>query len=126
MSNAFYLRIAASIIATLFIGFGINALLNPASALSFFELQYSTISPERKVVDVLLAAYGVRDIFMGLAMYIAAYFGDRRVLGWTTVAAGAVAGADGGICKFMIGRGEWKHWGHGLMEVVLGAVLALG
>jgi hypothetical protein len=75
---------------------------------------------------VILAVYAVRDIFMGAAMYAAAAFGDRKVLGWITVAAGLVAGADGAICKFMVGAGEWNHWGYGGMVVVLGGVLALG
>lgn len=125
-STASYLRVATAVIATLFIGFGVNVFLNPASAVSFFELDYPTVSTHRQLIDVILAVYAVRDIFMGVAMYAAAAFGNRKVLGWITVAAGAVAGADGAICKFMVGKGEMNHWGYGMMVVVIGAVLALG
>lgn len=125
-TTASYLRIATTLFATAFIGFGLNVFLNPASALSFFELEYPTISTHRRLIDVILAVYAVRDIFMGVALYAAAAFGNRQVLGWITVAAGAVAGADGAICKFMVGKGEMNHWGYGGLVVVIGAMLALG
>ena len=106
-------RIATSFFGTIFIGFGINAIIRPENALSFFELPYATIPPAHKqLVDALLAVYGVRDIFMGLVLYLASYFGDRRTLGWVVLAAAGVGFADGAVCKWMIGAGEFNHWGY--------------
>lgn len=121
-----YLRIAATVFATIFVGFGINAIVNPISALSFFELDYPLTNTHRQLTEVLLAVYGVRDVFMGAAMYAAAAFGDRKVLGLITMAAGAVALADGAICKVMVGKGEMNHWGYAPVVVIIGGVLALG
>jgi hypothetical protein len=50
-SSARYLRLTTTLIATLFIGFGINIFLNPTSALSFFELEYPSISTHKQVID---------------------------------------------------------------------------
>ena len=119
------LRITPTIFGTIFIAFGINALLNPASALSFFELPYPTLPAQKQLVDVLLAVYGVRDVFMGLALYAAAYFGDRKILGWITVFAGSVAFADGAICKVMVGKGEWGHWGYAPVVLGLGGYMVV-
>ena len=63
------LRVAASVFATIFIGFGINAILRPQQALEFFEFETPASTSDKKVVDGLMIVYGVRDIFMGLAMY---------------------------------------------------------
>ncbi|KAK5166890.1 uncharacterized protein LTR77_007619 [Saxophila tyrrhenica] len=120
-----YLRYATTVIATIFIGFGINSFVNPSLAISFFGLPYPDPEPLRQITNVLLAAEGIRDVFIGLAMY-ASYFGDNRVLGWITVAAGATAGADGVICKMMVGTGEWNHWGYAPILVAIGGALALG
>ena len=125
MSNA--LRLASNVFATIFIGFGINAILRPKSGLSFFELPYPTFSPAQKqLADALLAVYGVRDIFMGLAMYAVAYCGDRKTLGFVVLAAAAVAFADGAVCKVMVGQGEWNHWGYAPIVAGVGGVLLSG
>ena len=129
ISHSPALRIAASVFATIFIGFGINAILNPVSALSFFELAYPSGAlqgDQRLVVDALSIVYGVRDIFMGVAIYAAAYFGTRPTLGWILVAAGSVAGVDGYVCKFIVGQGEMNHWGYGPGVAVLGLVFVAG
>ncbi|KKK22289.1 hypothetical protein AOCH_000152 [Aspergillus ochraceoroseus] len=120
------LRIAGNCFATTFIGFGINALLRPEHALSFFEWQHPTTLAEKQLVDSLMHVYGVRDIFMGLAIYAAAFFGTRQSLGWTLIAASSVAFADGVIC-WSWGKGEWGHWGYAPIITVVGsALLGLG
>ena len=129
LSHSPALRIAASVFATIFIGFGINAILNPESALSFFELAYpgGPLQQDQKlVVDALSIIYGVRDIFMGMAIYTAAYFGTRPTLGWILVAAGSVAGVDGWVCKSLVGQGEMNHWGYGPIVGLLGLVFVAG
>ena len=74
-------------------------------------------------MDVIFVVYGIRDIFMGAAIYAAALCGTRQTLGWIVVAAGCVAGTDGAVCRFMVGKGEMNHWSYAPVLVVLGAVL---
>ncbi|KAK5102271.1 hypothetical protein LTR70_000057 [Exophiala xenobiotica] len=127
LSSSPILRLLSTIFATIFIGFGINAILQPASALSFFEWEYPTPDSSKRIIDGLLLLYGVRDIFMGLAIYVAAWYGDRRTLGGIVVCASVVAGADGWVCRVVngVGGGEWGHWGYA--PVVFGVgVLCLG
>lgn len=121
------LRIAGSVFGTIFIAFGLNAILNPLSALSFFELHpppsYST---DQTLIDGLMIIYGARDIFMGLAIYSAAYFGNKdkqqknSALGWILIAGSGVAFVDGGVCKMMVGKGEWNHWGYAPVLAAVG------
>lgn len=116
------LRVVGSVFGTMSIGFGLNAILRPENALSFFELDYPTTVAEKSLVDKLLVVYGVRDVFMGLAAYITAYYGGRQPLGWTLLATSGVAYADGYVC-WMNGHGEWNHWGYAPMLSVVGLLL---
>ncbi|RPD65655.1 hypothetical protein L226DRAFT_530808 [Lentinus tigrinus ALCF2SS1-7] len=123
ISRSPILLLVATAFGTVFIGFGINAILRPAHALTFFEFaRPPTSAVDRQLVDSLMIIYGVRDIFMGLAMYAAAYFGNRKALGAIVLAASAVAFVDGAVCK-MNGEGEWSHWGYAPMVAVTGALL---
>ena len=63
---------------------------------------------------------------MGLATYVAAYFGDRRILGCLLVAGGGVAVADGVVVKAQVGFGEWNHWGYAPVVMGVGVVLLGG
>jgi hypothetical protein len=74
------------------------------------------------MVDSLMAIYGVRDIFMGAAIYAASYFGTRSTLGWILIAASSVAFADGSVC-WTHGQGHWNHWGYAPMIAVTGSLL---
>jgi hypothetical protein len=116
ISHSPYLRIAASAGATIAIGFGVNAILRPENALTFFEWEPPTSASAKTLV------YGVRDIFMGVVIHIAAYFGDRKALGWILIASSGVAFADGVIC-WNQGKGEWNHWSYAPMLVGLGSLL---
>jgi hypothetical protein len=117
-----YLHIAATAFATIFVGFGINAIVRPDNALSFFEMPMPLGATDKKLVNNLLAVYGVRDIFMGLAIYFAAFFGNRQTLGGILLAASAVAFADGAIC-YQNGAGEMNHWGYAPMVAIVGGLL---
>jgi hypothetical protein len=121
-SQSAALQLAAHAFATIFVGFGINAILRPEHALTFFEFSPPTSHNDAKMVDSLMAVYGARDIFMGLAIYSAALFGTNKSLGWTLIAASGVAAADGAIC-YLHGQGEWNHWGYAPMITVVGVVL---
>ncbi|GAA5999147.1 DUF4267 domain-containing protein [Rhodotorula paludigena] len=92
--------------------FGINAMLRPAHALTFFNLPYTTSVADRAVLDGLLFIYGARDIFMGCALFATSLYNARKPTGWILLATAAVGGADGLMCK-MVGTGEeWSHWGY--------------
>ncbi|KAK4679812.1 hypothetical protein QC764_207380 [Podospora pseudoanserina] len=116
------LQYAAHAFATIFTGFGINAILRPQHALTFFEFAPPASAADAKMVDSLMAVYGARDIFMGVAIYAAALFGTKKSLGWTLVAASGVAVVDGIVC-WSHGQGEWNHWGYAPMITAVGAVL---
>jgi hypothetical protein len=117
------LRVAASVFATIFLGFGINAMLRPRQALEFFEFEVPASAADKKVVDGLMVIYGARDIFMGLALYSAAYFGNHKSLGWILIAGSAVAFVDGAVCRAQVGKGEWNHWGYAPMLTAIGSLL---
>ena len=133
LSTLPYLELAASFFATVFIGFGILWFVNPTKALSFFELPYPQDPPKsdtknvsaqaKKTMDCFSVVYGVRDIYMGVAIHAAALCGTRQALGWIVIAAGGVAATDGAVCKFMVGKGEMNHWSYAPVMMVLGGVL---
>ncbi|GAA5858278.1 hypothetical protein JCM8547_004631 [Rhodosporidiobolus lusitaniae] len=113
----------ASATALIPVGFGINAFLNPASALSFFKLPYPSSPSNRVLIDSLLAVYGARDIFMGLAIWSCAAYGARKPLGWVMLSVAAMAVVDGAVCV-KAGTGcEWSHWGYAPMVAILGVAL---
>ena len=122
ISQSPFLNLAASVFATIFVGFGVNAILRPDNALTFFEWEAPTAASDKSLVDNLMVIYGVRDIFMGLAMYSAAYFGNRKALGLILIAGSGVAFADGVVC-WNQGKGEWNHWGYAPMLTVVGSLL---
>ncbi|PWN24745.1 putative integral membrane protein [Jaminaea rosea] len=126
LSQKPFMRHICAGFGSLFIAFGINAMLRPESALSFFELTYPTLASQRKLADVLLAAYGYRDVFMGLSIFAAAYCGTVQSLGLIMLAAASVAAVDGWACYALVGSGQGNHWGYAPWLVIMGAILALG
>lgn len=122
-SQSPYFRITASVFATIFLGFGINGILRPRNALEIFEFELPASASDQKLVDSLMVLYGARDVFMGLAIYSAAYFGNRKTLGWILIAGSGVAFVDGAVCRAQIGRGEWNHWGYAPVVAAVGSVL---
>ena len=77
---------------------------------------------DKRLVDSLMVVYGARDIFMGAALYAAAWAGNRKTLGLITLAGSAVAFVDGIVC-WQAGQGEWNHWGYAPMLTVVGSLL---
>lgn len=47
---------------------------------------------------------------MGVATLTATYYGQTKIIGWLTMASGAIAAADGAICYSLSGVGQWNHW----------------
>ncbi|KAK2753457.1 hypothetical protein FQN54_007847 [Arachnomyces sp. PD_36] len=123
LSQSPTLRIIGGIIAFIPLGFGINALLRPRNAFEFFEFEVPATPNEQRLVDNLMLFYGARDAFMAAALFVTAYYGNRKALGWLLIAAGAVAGVDGYAVNNQIGTGEWNHWGYAPVITTLGALL---
>ncbi|KAF2453909.1 hypothetical protein BDY21DRAFT_354470 [Lineolata rhizophorae] len=123
LSQSPSLRIAASVFATIFVGFGINAITRPENALEFFEFEPPESASDKNLFDGLMVVYGARDIFMGLALYSAAYFGNKKALGSILIAGSGVAFVDGAVCKAYAGKGEWTHWGYAPILTVVGSLL---
>jgi hypothetical protein len=114
----------SAIIGTIPLGFGVNALIRPEHAITFFNnSSYPTIN--RELVAALLMIYGIRDIFMGIAIYATAYYGSRRALGWIMLAGAACAGVDGLASQVHLGGGAWDHWGYAPVLAVLGLALSI-
>jgi hypothetical protein len=122
-SHSRSLLIAANVFATIFVGFGINAILRPLNALEFFEFQALASTADKNLIDGLMIIYGARDIFMGLAIYSAVYFENRKSLGWILIAGSGVAFVDGAVCRAYAGNGEWNHWSYAPILTAVGSVL---
>ncbi|EIW76073.1 hypothetical protein CONPUDRAFT_111939 [Coniophora puteana RWD-64-598 SS2] len=124
ISESPILSIVPSIFGTAAIGYGVNAILRPEHALTLFELEMPPASsPARKVVDCLMLAYGIRDIFMGVAVYAASYHGNRKALGAIMIALSCVAYADGLVCWANNGKGQWNHWPLAPLGTIVGGLL---
>ncbi|KAI1862739.1 uncharacterized protein JN550_010076 [Neoarthrinium moseri] len=113
---------AAYVFATIHVGFGINAILRPTHALTFFEFKPPADKGARDLVNSLMAVYGARDIFMGFALYATAFYGSSQALAWILFSATGVAIADGMVC-YSHGKGYWSHWSHAPMFSAVGLVL---
>ncbi len=125
LSHSPLLTSLSSLFATIFVAFGINAIIRPEHALSFFELYTSSSTPSETfvIINALMVVYGIRDIFMGIAMYAAAYYKQRKVLGAIAIAGAGVAWVDGAVCKWVVGKGEWGHWGYAPAVAAVGGLL---
>ncbi|KAF2487325.1 hypothetical protein BDY17DRAFT_288744 [Neohortaea acidophila] len=137
------LELGALLYASIFIGFGVLAFLNPAKALSFFELPWPEDTPKassksqantttaalaqaKQTIHVFAVVYGIRDIFMGAAIFAAALCGTPATLGWIVLAGAGVAFTDGAACYWMVGKGQMNHWGYApLMLATAGKLLGV-
>jgi hypothetical protein len=122
LSTSPILTYVSHIFATLFVGFGINAILRPAHAVSFFYYDMPKAAADAEMVGALSAVYGARDVFMGLALFAAALTGTRQSLGWTLIAASGVVVVDGWVC-YIHGEGAGDHWGYAPVVGLVGALM---
>lgn len=122
LSNSPYLRVATGVFGTIFLGFGVYFTSRPRKALEFFEFEVPQKMSSRKVADGLALLYAVRDIFMAVALYAAAYYDERNVLGLVLLAGSGVAFVDGFVCKNYVGKGEWNHWSYAPVLAGVGSV----
>lgn len=70
-----------------------------------------------------MIVYGARDISIGLAVFAASYFGNRKTVGAVVLAACAAAWVDGAVVKTYVGAGEWDHWGYASLFTLVGGVM---
>ncbi|KAF9068582.1 hypothetical protein BDP27DRAFT_1223952 [Rhodocollybia butyracea] len=123
LSQSPSLRFVASVFGTIWVAFGVNAILRPDHALTFFEFEPPVGAAEKKLVDSLRGSLCVYACIHGLAgAFTGAFTGDRKTLGWILLAGSAVAFADGVVCR-QAGKGEWNHWGYAPMLTVFGSLL---
>lgn len=116
----------ATLFGTVFVGFGFNFILNPRQAFtSSFDFPYPTAVQEQRTIDSFCVLFGAKDLFVGAAIFSAAWLGTRKSLGVILLAASLCAGIDGYVVNKTVGHGEWNHWGYGSMIGVLG-LLSLG
>jgi hypothetical protein len=119
-------QLMGGFLGTAAIALGINAILRPTQAIDAFKLQARAEAADPILVNSLVAIYGARDIFVGLTLFVASYFRARSTLGGIILAAVPVVMADGAICRYYVGEGEWAHWGSLPVLVALGAWLIRG
>ncbi|CAD6453138.1 25861c26-2114-481d-b35f-3da481b28d10 [Sclerotinia trifoliorum] len=120
------LRFLPNIFGTIFILLGINAVIRPSHALTFYQpFSFPKNASDAALVEALMTIYGARDIFMGLAMYIASYYRNYKILGWVVMAGSAVAFVDGWVC-YRAGGGEGDHWAYAPVHMTVGVLLVLG
>lgn len=125
ISQSSFIPFVSTIFAAIITAFGVNAFIRPEHALSMFEFDYPTSPDARQLIDYLMIIYGVRDIFIGVALLSATFSGSRKVLGWNLLGFAGAAFADGLVCK-MNGHGECNHWGYGSIVAILGLLSAEG
>ena len=116
----------AHLVAFIFLSFGLNAIFRPESALAVLPLSASVTA--ETTINALIYLYGVRDIFMGLAIEAAAITGTRKTLGYILIAGTGVALGDGIVVKGASpGEGnEWGHWSYSPLLAIVGAWLIGG
>lgn len=118
--------IAATVFGTIFLGFGFNYIFNSKEAfVSSFDFPYPKAPEEQKIIDSFCVLYGAKDLFMGVALYSAAWLGTRSSLGVVLVMSSFCAWIDGAVVNKAVGHGEWNHWGYGSAIGVVG-LLSLG
>jgi hypothetical protein len=74
-SHSPLLTVIATVFGTISLAFGINAILNPYSELSFFELQEYAIGVNPVLINALMTAFGAKLIGASVAAFACAYYG---------------------------------------------------
>jgi hypothetical protein len=99
-------------------------MLRPSNGLSFFPFEPLSNAADQQLVDALVIIYGARDIFIGVAIYAASFFGSKKTMGVLLMALGATAFVDGEVVRRWGGEGgEWNHWGYAPVVSVVGGLL---
>lgn len=114
---------AGAFFASIFVAFGINAILRPRAGFEQFQFKYPTMADDQKLIDNLMIIYGIRDVAMGVSMLAAWYFGAREVLAYSLISGSVVAFVDGIANRAVLGYGQGQHWSYAPMLTIVGAIL---
>lgn len=114
--NVFF-NVFACLFGTLRLFFGLKGIFRPRSTLAILGFHTPTRPADQKLVDSLIVLYGVRDVFVATAIYVASWVGNSKTLGCMLLAANPVTLVDGWVVEKQLGKGGWKHWWY---TVVLG------
>ena len=110
LSQHAYLKGIATLLATAGVAISLKFILNPSSAIEYFELAAPNTKLEQNTAHALVTLYAVRNLYMAGAIYAALYYDHRALLGSMLVLCGVVAFLDGIVAKRYAGHGEWNHW----------------
>lgn len=126
LSQSIFVLGWAALVGAIATGFGINAVLRPVNAMTWFEIAPPPNGErwDEEFFQLILPVYGSRNILIGLTIILAAYNRHSQILGFLVLGFGALATVDGFAC-WRRGVGEWNHWGYapqllGLSTLVFG------
>jgi hypothetical protein len=123
LSHSRFLLAWACLIGCIAIGFGINGILRPENALTWFELYFPEKSQfDEEFLNLIMPIYGARNIFIGMSIMVAAYYQHAKILGANVLGMGIIAFIDGLAC-YRRGTGSEHHWGYAPQLVILGFLL---
>ncbi|PQE21981.1 hypothetical protein CJF32_00009952 [Rutstroemia sp. NJR-2017a WRK4] len=122
LSQSSALRSIGMLFGAVPFGYGINAILRPDDALTLFKLEPPALPADKALVNSLIAIYGIRNLFMGTAIFAAGYHRAHKTLGWILIALGGVAFGDGLVCYQAGKGGEWGHWGYAPVSAIVGSL----
>jgi hypothetical protein len=81
------------------------------------------------LIEPTMYLYGIRAIYMGLTVFIAAYFGHRKTLGAVMIALSSISLIDGAVVKTYGGTdangviNSFGHWVWGPPCALVGLLL---
>ncbi|KAF2688486.1 hypothetical protein K458DRAFT_484526 [Lentithecium fluviatile CBS 122367] len=113
----------SSFFGTIFLGFGCAYMLWPREAFPTFGFPSPTTPADLELMDAVMVLYGVKDIFVGVAILAATWLGNRKTAGVLLVAGSFCAGVDGYVVNRFTGTGEWNHCGYGSVMGVIGLLV---
>ncbi|KAH8795921.1 hypothetical protein DL96DRAFT_1646380 [Flagelloscypha sp. PMI_526] len=122
LSSSPYVLLACNSIAAFATAAGINFVVRPTQLLPVWGLRLPTDPNDRKTVKTLATVFGIRDIFMGAAMFAVAHSGNMDCLGMVQLATAGVAIGDG-LVAISHGVPSWTHWSGALVFATLGGIL---
>lgn len=117
-SQSPHLLTTASVLSVFPFLLGIVGTLSPSSGFKIFNFPEPTTPEAQKLGSNLFLFWASRDLFMGATGLIAAYNGDRKMLGAIYLAMCGVASFDAWISVRQSGKGAWMHLG--FLPVLMG------
>ncbi|KAJ0120628.1 hypothetical protein J7T55_015358 [Diaporthe amygdali] len=101
---------------------GVVGVLRPASALAVLGFPTPSTPEAQRLSHSLVQMYGVRQATMGLASLALWAAGEHRLMGVLMLVNSPIAIVDGMVSRWLVGAGEWGHWGF----IPIGMMLTAG